>query len=237
MRRCRAAEELRVELRAVPRISIYEKVEEPAAPSNLFTRLAMTLMAMLAAFGCPVVVTVLWDSRVRRINTADDVSKRLRAAGDRLGAADPVPRHPSLGIAVETVRNLAPAADGIGGWNCRPHPPPGRRSTASRDYGVQRGQRRREDHAGDPIGLSLARTGRRTVLVDFDLRRPSFDEMFGMPLAPGVCEFLRDQNGLADLVRESGTDNLAVVTAGQWDRQAYGFALERQRGQLVQPAS
>jgi Mrp family chromosome partitioning ATPase len=35
-----------------------------------------------------------------------------------------------------------------------------------------------------------------------------------------VCEFLREQNSVADLVQESGTDNLAVVAAGQWDRQA-----------------
>ena len=61
--------------------------------------------------------------------------------------------------------------------------------------------------------------------------------MFGVPLAPGVCEFLREQNAVADLVQESGTDNLAVVAAGQWDRQAMAVALQRQRSRPLQPAS
>ena len=70
------------------------------------------------------------------------------------------------------------------------------------------------------LALSLARTGRRTVLVDFDLRRPSFDEMFGVPLSPGVSEVLRHESDVADLVHPVAADNLAVVTAGRWDRQA-----------------
>ncbi len=70
------------------------------------------------------------------------------------------------------------------------------------------------------LALSLARTGRRTVLVDFDLRRPSFDEMFGMPLSPGVSEVLRHESDPSDLVHPVAADNLAVVTAGRWDRQA-----------------
>jgi polysaccharide biosynthesis transport protein len=69
------------------------------------------------------------------------------------------------------------------------------------------------------LALSLARTGRQVVLVDFDLRRPSFDEVFGVPLTPGVSETLRKENGIAELAHPSATDNLAVVTAGRWNRQ------------------
>ena len=53
------------------------------------------------------------------------------------------------------------------------------------------------------LAMSLARTKRRVVLVDFDLRRPSFDEMFGVPLEPGVCEMLRHQNTVSELVRKA----------------------------------
>ena len=58
------------------------------------------------------------------------------------------------------------------------------------------------------------------MLVDFDLRRPAFDGIFGVPLEPGVCEMLRQQNTVADLVHPSATENLSVVTAGRWDRLA-----------------
>jgi polysaccharide biosynthesis transport protein len=70
------------------------------------------------------------------------------------------------------------------------------------------------------LALSLARAGRRTVLVDFDLRRPAFDEVFGLPLEPGVCEALRQQDAASPFVHEIATNNLAVVTAGRWDRNA-----------------
>ncbi len=70
------------------------------------------------------------------------------------------------------------------------------------------------------LALSLSRAGRRTVLVDFDLRRPSFDEMFGMSLEPGVCEALRRQESVGEMVHETAAENLAVLTAGRWDRGA-----------------
>ena len=69
------------------------------------------------------------------------------------------------------------------------------------------------------LAMSLARAGRRTVLVDFDLRRPAFDEVFGLPLEPGVCEVLRQQDAVSAFVHHAA-DNLAVVTAGRWDRTA-----------------
>ena len=43
------------------------------------------------------------------------------------------------------------------------------------------------------LAMSLARHLRRTVLVDFDLRRPALDGVFGVPLEPGVCEALRGE--------------------------------------------
>ena len=41
-----------------------------------------------------------------------------------------------------------------------------------------------------------------------------------MPLEPGVTEVLRGGSDVLEVVQESGADNLSVVTAGRWDRQA-----------------
>jgi len=68
------------------------------------------------------------------------------------------------------------------------------------------------------IAISLARAGRRTVLVDFDLRQPSFDEIFGLPKAPGISETLRNEHELAGIVQTTATPNLCVITAGRWNR-------------------
>jgi capsular exopolysaccharide synthesis family protein len=70
------------------------------------------------------------------------------------------------------------------------------------------------------LAMSLARTERAAVLVDFDLRRPAFDEVFGLPLKPGVSEFLRGESSIDDVVQSTAANDLSVVTAGRWDRHA-----------------
>jgi capsular exopolysaccharide synthesis family protein len=69
------------------------------------------------------------------------------------------------------------------------------------------------------LATSLARTGHKTLLIDFDTRRPSVERTFQMSLQPGVCETLRGECAAADAVRASGAPNLSVMTAGQWDPQ------------------
>ena len=81
--------------------------------------------------------------------------------------------------------------------------------------------------------MSLARAGRRTVLVDFDLRRPAFDEVFGLPLEPGVCEVLRQQDTVSALVHQCGRQS------GRGDGrtlgpQRLGLAVQRSGGRHVQ---
>ena len=174
----------------------------------------------MVGFCCPAVVLAFWDTRTRRINTADDVSKGLR-----LPVIGSVPRIPS-----RVIRRLASPSKRYQSWHLR--------LTESVD-GIAARLLLKADvkqcrvimvssaSGGEgkttlatQLALSLARTGRRTVLVDFDLRRPSFDEVFGVPLSPGVSEALRQQSTVAELVHPTATDNLAVVTAGRWDRQA-----------------
>ena len=210
----------KVELKSAPRITLAEKAEDPLMPSNGFMRLALTALAMLAAFCCPAVVVVLWDVRTRRINTADDVSQGLR-----LPVIGSVPLIPS-----RVIRQLGSPSKRYQSWHVR--------LTESVDgitarvlHKAELGQCRvimvssatggeGKTTLATQLAMSLARTERRIVLVDFDLRRPAFDELFGVPLEPGVCEVLRQQNTVSELVHPSGTENLDVITAGRWDRHA-----------------
>jgi capsular exopolysaccharide synthesis family protein len=70
------------------------------------------------------------------------------------------------------------------------------------------------------LAMSLARAGRRTVLVDFDLRQPSFDDAFGLERSPGISEILRNESDLARAIQHTQTGNLSVITAGRWNRMA-----------------
>ena len=55
------------------------------------------------------------------------------------------------------------------------------------------------------LALALAQDGRKTLLVDADLRAPSVHQMLGVDAGPGIGEFLMGHSGWRELVRP-GTD-------------------------------
>ena len=79
------------------------------------------------------------------------------------------------------------------------------------------------------LAISLARTGRRTLLVDFDLRRPAVHRMFDVPETPGVCEVLAGESSIDDAARGVAPD-LDVMPAGRCGARAF-----RALGQDVLP--
>lgn len=64
------------------------------------------------------------------------------------------------------------------------------------------------------IAAGLARMGKRTLLIDADLRRPSLHRQFARPNEEGLSTLLTSTRPLADLAFPSGQDNLALVLAG-----------------------
>jgi capsular exopolysaccharide synthesis family protein len=84
------------------------------------------------------------------------------------------------------------------------------------------------------LALSLARSGRRTALVDFDLRRPALDAVFDFPLEPGVCDVLRGEANAQQLAQPTATEGLAVITAGRWDRAAMAALANNAAGPLLE---
>ena len=70
------------------------------------------------------------------------------------------------------------------------------------------------------LAVSLAKAGRRTLLIDGDVRAPSLHNVFGLPLEDGFCEVVRSEIDLADAVRPTGHDGLYLLTAGVVDNDA-----------------
>src|SRR5213079_3042584 len=69
------------------------------------------------------------------------------------------------------------------------------------------------------LAMSLARAGRKTLLIDCDLRSPSAHQLFEQPLQPGFSEVVLHEVELPDAVRPTSTDpNLFILPAGLWDR-------------------
>jgi succinoglycan biosynthesis transport protein ExoP len=69
------------------------------------------------------------------------------------------------------------------------------------------------------LASSLARAGRKTLLIDGDLRRPSAHQLFELPMQPGFSEVLLSEVELADAVQATTLDGLSFMAAGQWDRE------------------
>jgi capsular exopolysaccharide synthesis family protein len=70
------------------------------------------------------------------------------------------------------------------------------------------------------LAASLARGGRRTLLIDGDLRRPSAHRLFELPLEPGLCEVLRTEADLDDVIRPTRIAGLWMIAAGQYDLES-----------------
>jgi polysaccharide biosynthesis transport protein len=213
-------EKLRVEIRSAARVNLLLQAEKPTKSSNDNSRLALSLMTMMVSLCFPAGIVALWDSRAKRINTCNDVSKGLRLPV--IGAVPLIPARVLGQLGAPSKRNqswhmrLTESVDGIAARVLRKADTEQCRvilvSSATSGEG--------KTTLATQLALSLSRAGRRTVLVDFDLRRPAFDEVFGLPLEPGVCEALREQNDITALVHEIPDSNLSVVTAGRWDRSA-----------------
>ncbi|MFD9128983.1 polysaccharide biosynthesis tyrosine autokinase [Kitasatospora sp. NPDC059571] len=64
------------------------------------------------------------------------------------------------------------------------------------------------------LALSLAETGRRTCLVDADLRSPSVARAFGLVQDAGLTSVLIGAAGFADVMQQAGDGTLSVLTSG-----------------------
>jgi capsular exopolysaccharide synthesis family protein len=65
------------------------------------------------------------------------------------------------------------------------------------------------------LAVSLAHAGRRTLLVDTDLRKPAVHQVFDVPVAPGLSDVLRGSAPLLETIRPSDIDGLSLLPAGE----------------------
>ncbi len=72
------------------------------------------------------------------------------------------------------------------------------------------------------LATSLAGAGWRTILVDFDLRRPALHRVFDLPLQPGINDVLRDPQAFDSAIQSTQIPSLAFLAAGPWNGAGLG---------------
>jgi len=212
-------ERVKVELQSTSRINLVQKAEVPEVQDRT-ARIPLTIFGMFVGLGLPGVGLVLWDLRRQRINSAHEVSRGLGLPV--LGCVPTIPDRVIRRLNGSAPRQnlwhsrLTEAADGIAARLLRKAQVDKTRVVLITSAMGGEGK----TTLATQLATSLARNGRSAVLVDFDLRRPAVDKIFGFPLRPGVCEFLRGGAELSELIQEPGNLDMGVITAGMWDRQA-----------------
>jgi capsular exopolysaccharide synthesis family protein len=205
-----------LELQAPPRVTKHQDAElqKKDMKKQILGVLASPLVVLMG-----VCMAVAWlDVRQRRIRSAGEVSRGL---GIRVvGAVPAVPNleHHLVGPTGEADLEGHPALESIDALRTQllrdaddEHTRVVMVTSATQGEG--------KTTVASHLASSLARAGRKTLLIDGDLRRPSAHQLFELPMQPGFSEVLLSEVELTDAVQATTLDGLSFMAAGQWDRE------------------
>ncbi len=190
---------------------------QPAVPTrgiNTYQHYAIAALGGLSGFGLTCLGVAYLEFRNRRLNAPNEVDEGLgiRVVGtlpDLSGSKALDPNHP-------VVAQLTESIDGV-------------RTILMHDSSAKRRQvvlltsaatAEGRTTVASQLAASLARAGRRTLLIDGDLRRPTLHALFDLPLEDGLCEVLRAEVDVADVIRPTHAESLWLLTAGYCDIDA-----------------
>jgi capsular exopolysaccharide synthesis family protein len=188
-------------------VAIIDKAEIPQAPSspNLVKNL---ILALIAGAGLAALALFLKDQLDDAIRVPEDVEHKLRlpllgvvpqSEGHELDEALTDPKSP-VSEAYNSLRGalLYSTINGLPQVMLVTSAQPAEGKTTT-------------SHA---LAAGFARMGRKVLLVDADLRRPSVHRRVGLSNDKGLTTLLTGHEPLVGAVRESGQPNLWMLTSG-----------------------
>ncbi len=218
---------LQAELPVPSRVMVLEQAKAPLSKKR-DRQLKFAAGAFVALFGLVFMGIALWEFRARRVYHSDDVAQGLGM--NLLGTLPPLPVNArQVGMAMSPVHGaMVEAVDGV-----RTRLLHAARTGSVRVLMVAsavggEGKTSLASH----LAASLARGGRKTLLVDCDLRNPGAHLHFQCRLAPGFCEALRGEAVYEDLIQPTPIENLSLLSAGKCDRQAVQMLAREDLGKV-----
>ncbi|HZT78678.1 MAG TPA: AAA family ATPase, partial [Gemmataceae bacterium] len=224
-----ALEKARLELSAPPRASRLDEAAVPVLRQE--RRLTFAGPAGLGGFALALFGVAVLECRRRKVHTGADLAQGLGlpVAGvlpllpPSLNPLDPAHTTPRRGVPWHGLPN--DSVDGIRALLTQAAPP---RAVAV--VGAAGGEG--ASVLAVQLAAGLARAGRRTLLLDANLRRPALHRAFGLVAKPGLADVLRGEAALPAVVRAAPADRLWVLPAGAADLRAL-LALSRDGVQTV----
>jgi polysaccharide biosynthesis transport protein len=186
----------------------------PTKNINTVQHYSIAILGALAGFSLTCLGIAYLEFRGRRLNGPDEVDEGLgiRVVGVLPGLSSKKaldPTHP-------VVAQLTESIDGVRTILMHDSSSKRRQVVLVTSAATNEGR----TTVASQLAASLARAGRRTLLVDGDLRRPALQALFDVPLEDGLCEVLRAEVDVADVIRPTHAEGLWLLTAGYCDIDA-----------------
>jgi polysaccharide biosynthesis transport protein len=191
---------------AIPDVQILDRPVIPSAPTRN-TKPRIMLMALFGGLGLGLALAILFDRLDRRLRYPEQATEELG-----LPIIGTVPRVPATTRDVDdessaqvveafrTIRlNILTLFD--------PSAPVVFTITSP---GAGEGK----SLISSNLAMSFAESGRRTLLVDGDIRRGQLHATFGIHQAPGVLDYLTGNASLEEVLQTTDYENLTVVSCG-----------------------
>jgi capsular exopolysaccharide synthesis family protein len=201
------------------RVTVLSRADTPRKADPL-EKLKTTCAATCAGFILPILLLLWLESRNDRILTRDEI---IRGAGlSVLGAVPLVPKKVMRRLSDSRARNstfwrsrLTESVDHVAAMLQRS----GRLSSLRVVMVSSSMAGEGKTTLATNLAASLAASGTRVALVDFDLRRPALHRVFDLPLEPGVCESLQDLSLLDAALQPTQVPNLHFLAAGKGNQR------------------
>ena len=194
-----------IDIQMPNRVELIEEASVPEGSDQLFR----TMLTVLAA-GAGVVLgggsVVAFEYLRDRLSTTDEVTQRM---GLRVvGTVPRITRKTNSGLVAECVDGVRTVLMQTG----REAPKVILVTSAVEHEG--------KTTFASQLAASLARSGKRTLLLDGDLRHPTVHLALGLDLRAGLPELLRGEITSDEAVQPTGVEGLFAVTGGSCDYAA-----------------
>jgi polysaccharide biosynthesis transport protein len=213
-----AIAQLEVEMNDPARVS---PLQEAVAykVDNFARKIQMSAAAGVFLLSLSVVGVALLEFRSRRVSTVDEVTQGL---GVRVvGTVPACPRR---------IRNGAATGEKSSYWKSMLAESVDAARTLLLHYARREGLRiimvtsatggEGKTSLSSHLAVSMARSGRKTLLIDCDLRNPSAHKLFNVALEPGVSSVLRGEIAIDDALHATQATGLWLMPAGACDAAA-----------------